>query len=629
MKKIIITLTSIALACVSFAEWKPAGDNLKTKWASEINPNAPLPEYPRPQLERAQWLNLNGLWDYAIVKKDSPTPQNFDGKILVPFPVESSLSGVQKTLTKDQNLWYKRTFTIPQDWKGKNILINFGAVDWKAEVFVNGNHAGTHTGGYAPFSFDITELLVDGENSITVKVWDPTDADILNPTGKQTMNPGGCHYTAVSGIWQTVWLEPVSPIYIKNLFITPNLDCSRFEVLAKSNCPATSIEVKVFDNGKEVAKSKAKICKPAYLEIVNPKLWSPESPFLYDMEVSLIKNGKVVDTVKSYSAMRKFSTDKMTRSPRGVKWAMLNNKKIYMFGPLDQGWWPDGLYTAPTDEALKYDIVKTKDWGFNIIRKHIKVEPARWYYHCDKLGMIVWQDIPSCHRPYTTPWVVTNFAPEDAKIIENDEYEAYRAHAPVNEFKVVTRRDVDNFYKEMTEIVEALYSFPCISVWVPFNENWGQFDTINVVKAMRKLDSTRLINAASGGNYFQCGDIIGIHSYPNPRILFMSRNYINMMDEYGGLPIDPAQNSWKSKVKGWGYTAARSPEETFKAYSEYIETLKGMIDDGIVGAVYTQTTDVEIEINGIMTYNRIFKFPDEQKLRQVNQSLIKHAEQTK
>ncbi len=624
MKKSFLAGIILVVASIAFSAWKPAGNKIKTKWATQINPASVLPEYPRPQMERQQWLNLNGLWNYAIVAKDSVKPQKFDGEILVPFAVESSLSGVQKALTKDQELWYERSVTIPELWKGKNILINFGAVDWKAEVFVNGNHVGTHTGGYAPFSFDITNFLQAGENKISVKVWDPTDSSLLNPTGKQTMKPSGCHYTAVSGIWQTVWLEPVEPIHIKQLKVTPNLDCSRFEVEAKSDCKDTVLEVKIFDAGKVVAQSKSNTDKKVFVEVQNPKLWTPETPNLYNIEVSLIKDGKILDTVKSYSAMRKFSIIQ-EGGTRGIKWMTLNNQKIYMFGPLDQGWWPDGLYTAPTEEALVFDIIKTKDMGFNMIRKHIKVEPARWYYNCDKLGMIVWQDIPSCHRKYTTPWVVSNFVEDDAKILENDTISAEMPHAPVREFQVVKRRDVENFHKEMTEIVEALYSFPCISVWVPFNENWGQFDTINTVNIMRKLDSTRIINAASGGNYFQCGDMIDIHSYPAPRILILSRNYVNTMGEYGGLPVTTSrEHLWNPEAKNWGYTAFNSPEEIIKTYEKYANILKDMISHGIVGAVYTQTTDVEIEINGLMTYDRKVVKMNEKKLREINQSLINH-----
>ena len=393
MRKTIPAIIAIcAFACAGFSQWKPAGDKIKTEWADKVDPQNVLPEYPRPIMERQQWLNLNGLWDYAITKKDAPLPKTFDGKILVPFAIESSLSGVGKTIKADQSLWYERKFQIPEDWKGKNVLLNFGAVDWKAEVFVNGNKIGEHTGGYTPFSFNITKNLKDGENSLAVRVWDSTGNGL--PRGKQIENPRGIFYTSVSGIWQTVWLEPVSASHISGLKITPDLDSSSFDIRVDSDDKSATATIKVLDNGKVVAQTTAAANKTANIPVKNPKLWWPKSPFLYDLEITLSnKGGEQVDSVKSYAAMRKFSIAKHGRFG-GVDFT-LNNKKFFTFGPLDQGWWPDGLYTAPTDEALKFDIQRTKDLGFNSIRKHVKVEPARWYTHCDRLGMVVWQDMPS------------------------------------------------------------------------------------------------------------------------------------------------------------------------------------------------------------------------------------------
>ena len=617
IRKIIALASFAALIIHPLCAWQPAGDKIKTKWASQINPDSVLPEYPRPQMERTDWLNLNGLWDYAIVPLNSKKPSKFDGKILVPFAVESSLSGVQKTFTNKDELWYERSFKIPESWKGKNVLLNFGAVDWKADVFINGVHVGSHTGGYTPFSFDITKFLNESDNTLTVKVWDPTDSLMRNPVGKQTMKPAGCFYTAVSGIWQTVWLEPVSQTRIDRIKTTPNLDASRFEVEVTANAPADWAEIKILDGEKVVSQTKAECGVPAFIEIDSPKLWSPDSPFIYDMQITLYKDGAPVDSVKSYAAMRKFGI----MLDGKVKWMTLNNKKIYMFGPLDQGWWPDGLYTAPTDEALKFDIQKTKDWGFNMIRKHIKIEPARWYMHCDRIGMIVWQDMPSC-QGYATSWVTRNFRENDAIIVDDDSAvrDAVKGARDVSRFKVVTKRDVENFRKELAEVIDTLYSFPCIGVWVPFNEAWGQFDTVRTVEFVRGMDPTRIINAASGGNYFQCGDMIDIHNYPEPKIKLLSLNYVNTMGEYGGIGMDPKEHSWSKK--GWGYGSLKEPEEALNIYRKYAEMLGGMIDHGIVGAVYTQTTDVEIEVNGIMTYDReVMKF-DEKELKNINRKLI-------
>lgn len=397
MRKVLLSAVIATFTIPMFAQWKPAGDRIKTDWAEKIDVNNVLPEYPRPIMERSEWQNLNGLWNYSIVTANQQKPQQFDGKILVPFAVESSLSGVGKSVGAENEIWYEREFTVPSSWKNKNIILHFGAVDWKTDVWVNDVKVGSHTGGFTPFSFDITPALQKGNNTLTVKVWDPTDKG-YQPRGKQVNNPGGIWYTPVSGIWQTVWLEPVAEKYIQSIKTTPDIDRNMLtlSVAAKNLSDADRIEVVVSEDGKQVAKGVSINGLP--VEIFMPKdvkLWSPDSPFLYDMQVSLISNGKAVDKVKSYTAMRKYSTH---RDSNGIVRLQLNNKDLFQFGPLDQGWWPDGLYTAPTDEALVYDIQKTKDFGFNMIRKHIKVEPARWYTWCDKLGIIVWQDMPSGDR---------------------------------------------------------------------------------------------------------------------------------------------------------------------------------------------------------------------------------------
>lgn len=597
MRKTIPAIIAIcAFACAGFSQWKPAGDKIKTEWADKVDPQNVLPEYPRPIMERPQWLNLNGLWDYAITKKDAPLPKTFDGKILVPFAIESSLSGVGKTVKADQSLWYERKFQIPEDWKGKNVLLNFGAVDWKAEVFVNGNKIGEHTGGYTPFSFNITKNLKDGENSLAVRVWDSTGNGL--PRGKQIENPRGIFYTSVSGIWQTVWLEPVSASHISGLKITPDLDSSSFDIKVDSDDKSATATIKVLDNGKVVAQTTAAANKTANIPVKNPKLWWPNSPFLYDLEITLSnKGGEQVDSVKSYAAMRKFSIAKHGRFG-GVDFT-LNNKKFFTFGPLDQGWWPDGLYTAPTDEALKFDIQRTKDLGFNSIRKHVKVEPARWYTHCDRLGMVVWQDMPSMFGE-GDGWQPRGFFQGEERTVSKKFEETYR--------------------KEWKEIMESLHSYPCIAIWVPFNEAWGQFKTKEITEWTKSMDPSRLVNSASGGNYFDCGDIVDSHDYGNPIMYMFNNQKVNVVGEYGGIGCAVDGHLWV-KDKNWGYGKMRSQEEVTKRFVELTNRFIDMTKYGCFGAIYTQTTDVEIEVNGLFTYDRKVLKVDEEKVREVNQKL--------
>lgn len=597
MRKTIPAIIAIcAFACAGFSQWKPAGDKIKTEWADKVDPQNVLPEYPRPIMERQQWLNLNGLWDYAITKKDAPLPKTFDGKILVPFAIESSLSGVGKTIKADQSLWYERKFQIPEDWKGKNVLLNFGAVDWKAEVFVNGNKIGEHTGGYTPFSFNITKNLKDGENSLAVRVWDSTGNGL--PRGKQIENPRGIFYTSVSGIWQTVWLEPVSASHISGLKITPDLDSSSFDIRVDSDDKSATATIKVLDNGKVVAQTTAAANKTANIPVKNPKLWWPKSPFLYDLEITLSnKGGEQVDSVKSYAAMRKFSIAKHGRFG-GVDFT-LNNKKFFTFGPLDQGWWPDGLYTAPTDEALKFDIQRTKDLGFNSIRKHVKVEPARWYTHCDRLGMVVWQDMPSMFGE-GDGWQPRGFFQGEERTVSKKFEETYR--------------------KEWKEIMESLHSYPCIAIWVPFNEAWGQFKTKAITEWTKSMDPSRLVNSASGGNYFDCGDIVDSHDYGNPIMYMFNNQKVNVVGEYGGIGCAVDGHLWV-KDKNWGYGKMRSQEEVTKRFVELTNRFIDMTKYGCFGAIYTQTTDVEIEVNGLFTYDRKVLKVDEEKVREVNQKL--------
>lgn len=588
------------------AAWAPVGGQLLTKWGRNIDVNNVLPEYPRPQMERSEWKNLNGLWRYAITPIDAECAK-FDGEILVPFAVESALSGVGKKFTASDALWYERDFELPASWSGKNVLLNFGAVDHSCDVWVNGEHVGSHSGGYTPFSLDITKALKSGKNILRVKVVDPTDdmEKCFQPRGKQSLNPKGCFYTAVSGIWQTVWLEPVGAKHVASVKYTPDVDKSRMavEVFAPAG---TEFVAELSDGGKTVATAKAAANAKAYFEIKNPKLWSPDSPHLYDTKVKLFDAGKQVDEVSGYAAMRKVSRQSLTKDehPKRSKDVMtLNGKPVYNFGPLDQGWWPDGLYTAPSDEALKYDIEKTKAWGFNMIRKHIKVEPARWYYHCDRLGILVWQDMP-CGKDgnVRTPWAFARYLEKDT-----------------GEF---SQKAFDTFMKEYQEMIDFLWSSPSVVFWVPFNEGWGQMNTAQVADWTKKYDPTRLVNAASGGNFIgNKGDMTDVHSYPHPRMLMLECQKINAIGEYGGLGYVVENHTW-TKRKSWGYSNFKSTTEMMDKYCEFIDMLVDMRKFGIVAAVYTQTTDVENETNGIMTYDReVVKF-DEKRLREANLKLI-------
>ena len=598
MKKLWMALALWgALAAQLHAQWKPVEGRISTQWSEQVNPDNVLPEYPRPIMERTEWKNLNGLWDYAIIEKGKHSPSVFDGKILVPFAVGSSLSGVGKTVGAEKELVYRRSFDVPFSWKGKKVLLHFGAVDWKTDVWVNDVKVGSHTGGFTPFSFDITEALQGKNNTLLVKVWDPTDKG-YQPRGKQVSRPEGIWYTPVTGIWQTVWLEPVSESYIQDLRITPDIDNSllSLKALVKDATSKDLVEVKVFDGQQLVAQGKSingECVQVAMPE--NAKLWSPESPFLYTLKVSLKQGGKLVDEVSSYAAMRKYSSK---RDANGIVRLELNNKPLFQFGPLDQGWWSDGLYTAPTDEALLYDIQKTKDFGFNMIRKHIKVEPARWYTYCDKLGIIVWQDMPSGDR--NPEW-------QNRKYFEGTEM----------------KRSAESeacYRKEWKEIMDALYSYPCIGTWIPFNEAWGQFKTPEIVEWTKQYDPTRLVNPASGGNHYTCGDMLDLHNYPAPELYLYDAQRATVLGEYGGIGWVVQGHIWEPD-RNWGYIQFNSSKEVTDEYVKYAEKLYDLIPRGFSAAVYTQTTDVEVEVNGLMTYNRKVIKLDEKRVREINRKL--------
>ena len=574
------------------------GDKIKTPWAEKVDPANVLPEYPRPQMVRSQWVNLNGLWDYAIKPVGAMEPKTMDGKILVPFAVESSLSGVQKGLTEKDELWYRRTFSVPAAWKGSNVLLNFGAVDWKADVFVNDILAGSHTGGFTPFSLDITPYLkAKGGQKLVVRVFDGTDKG-YQPRGKQVLTPNGIWYTPVSGIWQTVWIEPVAKSHISGIKAIPNLDQKNIAVtVAAENCTTGDlVEVKILDKGKLVASATGLPGNPLRLCIAEPKLWSPDSPFLYDMEVSLRQGGKTVDKVDSYTAMRKIGTK---RDKGGILRMTLNDKPLFHFGPLDQGWWPDGLFTAPTDEALLFDILKTKELGYNMIRKHVKVEPARWYYHCDREGILVWQDMPSGDM--------------------GNKWEMYTYNGGTDKNR--TQESKDNFSKEWKEIMDFCMSSPSVVVWVPFNEAWGQFDTERIVNWTMEYDPSRLVNPASGGNHRPCGHMLDLHNYPGPAMKLFDPQRVNVLGEYGGIGLPMEGHLWWNK-RNWGYVQFKTPEEVTAEYEKYAKSLIKHVRLGFSGAVYTQTTDVEGEVNGLFTYDRKVMKVLPERLKAANKAVI-------
>lgn len=578
-------------------EWEIKDDKIKTPWADDVDPLNPLQEYPRPQMVRNDWMNLNGLWDYAITHGSENMPEVFEGKILVPFAVESALSGVGKTVGPDSILWYRTKFTLPTTFRKKTILLHFGAVDWSADVFINGSKAGSHQGGYDPFCFDITDLLKrNGQQLLELRVTDPVDAG-PQPRGKQVRKPGGIWYTSVTGIWQTVWLEAVPETYISSTKQVPDIDRQILSVTANviNSKEGDMIHVSAWDGEAMISEKESPAGSEIILPVDEPRLWSPDNPFLYDLKISLVRKGKIIDEVSGYFAMRKSS---LKADDTGVLRMMLNNEFIFQYGPLDQGWWPDGLYTAPTDEALLFDIVKTKEMGFNMIRKHVKVEPARWYYHCDRSGILVWQDMPSGD-------------------LGGGQWNT-RPGVEGGRDKIRTEESEKIYRTEWDAIINYLHNFPCIIVWVPFNESWGQFKTAEITKWTIDKDPSRLVNSASGGNFHDVGHILDLHNYPNPVMakpeLFGSKQAI-VLGEFGGLGLPLEGHTWLDK-NNWGYRSFENADTLFSTYSSYIDQLADYIKKGLSAAIYTQTTDVEIECNGLITYDRkVIKVP-ENKLRE-------------
>ncbi len=551
------------LSAADRSAWQPAAGPLMTRWAAEVGPTNAHPEYPRPQLVRPDWLNLNGLWNYAVTPQAFLAVTNFDGQILVPFPIESALSGVMRRLDETNMLWYQRSFRVPPEWSGRRVRLHFGAVDWRTRVFINGREIGQHRGGYDAFSFDITDSLKRaGEEEIRVAVIDPTEGD--QPRGKQSRKPEGIFYTPNSGIWQTVWLEPVPKNCVDDLRLTPDVDAQalRVRVAVASSAGSLQVEAQASVGGQVVGR----VAGPANHELSLPlslmHQWSPDDPFLYDLQITLKDGDQVVDSVSSYFGMRRIA---LKKDDAGITRLALNDQFTFQIGTLDQGFWPDGIYTAPTDAALRYDIEFLKRAGFNLARKHVKVEPDRWYYWCDKLGLLVWQDMPSGNN--TTPESRTQFE------------------------------------VELQRLVEGRFNHPSIIVWVLFNEGWGQYDTERLTPWLKSLDPSRLVDNASGWTDKRVGDLIDMHNYPGPESPPPEAARAAVLGEFGGLGLGVPGHTWSQQR--WGYQPMLDATVLKDRYGKLLDRVHLLHDSfGLSAAIYTQTTDVETECNGLLTYDR-------------------------
>ena len=525
---------------------------------------------------------------------------DFEKEIIVPFPVESSLSGIYDSIAPTDKIWYKRTFFVPEEWSGRFVLLHFGASDWETTVFINGQEIGKHRGGYNPFYFDISPFLDErGVQEIIVSVWDPTDT-YHQPRGKQKIHPNGIWYTPVSGIWQTVWIEPVNLSSFESLKCTPDIDRSLINVKVNvyNPLPDDSVRAIVSFNGIAQSSSLFKYDEIGRIEIRDQKQWSPDNPNLYDLQLDLIRKGEKIDGVQSYFGMRKISVEE---DKQGIKRLFLNNKALFQFGLLDQGWWPDGLYTAPSDEALKFDILKTKEMGYNLIRKHVKVEPERWYTYCDQIGIIVWQDMPNSDR--NAEWK----GPSGI-----DGVEIKREFISEAQYKL-----------EFEAIINSFYNHPSIVQWIPFNEGWGQFNTREIYAWVSTLDTTRLIGGPSGGNYFPVGDTRDYHKYPGPEMPPEDKDRALILGEFGGLGLPIEGHLWQQD-KNWGYRNLQNQRDLEEAYLELVEKLKPLISKGLAGAIYTQTTDVEGEVNGTITYDRKIVKLKSKKIRKAHNELFQY-----
>jgi len=575
VRVVVVSAAAIILGVAVLAqaqEWEPVKDTMLTRWAADVSPDQPWPEYPRPQLVRDAWLNLNGSWDYAIRPKDAQSPGKFDGHILVPYPVESALSGVKKAVGPESRLWYRREFEVPAAWSGKRVRLNFEAVDWETQVWVNGREMGSHRGGYDPFSFDITDALKgEGPQQVVLAVWDPTDAG-YQPRGKQVLQPQGIMYTAVTGIWQTVWLEPVNEVSVTALKMVPDIKQGSLRLTVKASGQAV-VYAQATEAGEVVAEAKGAANGDLTLVIPKAQLWSPDDPALYGLTLRLVRDNETLDEVTSYFGLREIA---LRKDDRGYNRLFLNGAPLFQYGPLDQGWWPDGLYTAPTDAALAFDVEITRQLGFNMARKHVKVEPRRWYYHADRLGLLVWQDMVS----------------GDGGIAPGTEKDFDRSPESAKQYE-----------QEFAAIMDTLQGHPSIVMWVAFNEGWGQFDTGRITEWVKTYDPTRLVNQASGWEDRNGGDVHDMHNYPGPGMPEPEPDRAAVLGEFGGLGLPIPSHLWWNK-RNWGYRNFEGVGELQSSYATLITAMRPLIGRGLAAAVYTQTTDVEGEVNGLLTYDR-------------------------
>lgn len=602
MRTLFFFLFFIATIVAQGQNWKPAKVSLTTKWGKEVTPTNAWTEYPRPQMQREVWMNLNGLWDYAVLTKGQQAPSKFDGQILVPFCLESSLSGVGKPLLPTQELWYNKKFTVPANWDGKDIVLHFDAVDWETKLWVNGKKVGEHKGGSDPFSFNITQYLnKNGEQHIVMSVWDPSDTD-LQPRGKQVLDPKGIWYTSVSGIWQTVWLEPVNKTFVQQFVPTPDIDNSKinFTTTALGLTGNEELHIVIKNEGKLIKDMVASFKNNIAVTIPSAKLWTPEYPNIYTVTVELRSKNEVVDKFNTYFAMRKIS---LGNDKNGYTRLMLNNKPVFQFGTLDQGWWPEGLLTPPSDAAMLFDLTKLKEMGFNMIRKHIKVEPSRYYYHADMIGMLLWQDMPS------------GFAGAGPTHVAADSKVDW----------VRPAESAKQFETEWKSIMDHLRFFPSIVMWVPLNEGWGQYDTKRLAELTKNYDPSRLVDAPSGWADRGVGDVNDVHQYPGPGMGAPSANKGRaiVLGEFGGLGLVVKDHIWNPNKRNWGYKTYLESEKLISEYTELMYNMELMVPRGLSAAIYTQTTDVEGEVNGLMTYDReVTKIPVD-LLKQLHAPLYK------
>jgi beta-galactosidase/beta-glucuronidase len=589
---------------------------MMTPWGDKVTVANAWAEYPRPGFVRERWLSLNGLWDYAIQPKTAAQPRKYDGQILVPFCVESTLSGVGRAVTPNDRLWYRRTFAVPAAWQGERVLAHFEAVDFECTLWLNGALVGSHTGGSSAFSFDFTDYLRAGENELIVSVWDPTSTG-EQPRGKQILDPKGIWYTPVSGIWQTVWLEPVPMVRrLAELRLTPDVDQQRVKIEALIDAAIEDdtygVRVSASAGGRPVATTVMRVNRIGYLAVANPRLWSPDTPFLYDLKAELVRlkplpsqppvkgkkaamarhgakeraafaqaeiAGAPLDVVTSYFAMRKIAIGEGPVA--GQPTILLNGRPIFQHGTLDQGWWPDGLLTPPSDAAIVWELQYLRKAGFNMLRKHIKVEPRRYYYHCDKLGVLVWQDMPSGFN-------------QALRTQRSDEGEPPRLSVSREQHELELRR-----------MLGQLHNHPCIVTWIVHNEGWGQYETAALSTWVKSADASRLVIGSTGWLDRGTGDIASKHTYEEvPLAADNDPRRAIVLGEYGGVGWPLPGHLWNPEMRNWGYQTYQSKDTFLAAFKKKIDAVVAMKARGLCAAVYTQTSDVEGEVNGLVTYDR-------------------------